>query len=89
MAAKLVDCEHCGGKKTCTRSGGRSCPVCLAAAGRGKRGWATVRCSFCGGRGKVLIEEEDLEQEENAEGEEPEQEAEAASQDKAPKEKGK
>ena len=51
---KLVDCEHCGGKKTCTMSGGKSCRECLAAAGRPQNQWGTVRCSYCGGRGKVL-----------------------------------
>jgi len=56
---KLVDCEHCGGRKNCSKAGGKSCDVCLAAAGRRRRDWATVRCSFCGGRGKVLIEVEE------------------------------
>ena len=40
----------------CTHSGGRSCRDCLAAAGRGARQWATVRCSYCGGTGKVRVE---------------------------------
>ena len=53
---QLVDCEHCGGRKQCTRSGGRSCSECLLAAGRRHNDWATVRCSYCGGRGKVLVE---------------------------------
>jgi hypothetical protein len=56
---KLVTCEHCGGKKMCTISGGKSCRDCLAAAGKGLRDFATVRCSYCGGRGKVWVEEED------------------------------
>jgi DNA-directed RNA polymerase subunit RPC12/RpoP len=58
MARKLVDCPHCGGKRNCTRSGGRSCRDCLAAAGRSVHQWAVVRCSYCGGRGKVWQEEE-------------------------------
>ncbi len=68
MAKKLVDCDHCGGKRNCTQSGGRSCRACLEAAGMGRRGWATVRCSFCGGRGKVLVDEEELAAAEKAEG---------------------
>ncbi|HUS80470.1 MAG TPA: hypothetical protein VM283_04320 [Armatimonadota bacterium] len=56
---KLEECEHCGGKKNCTRSGGRSCRDCLAASGRGLHQFATVRCSYCGGRGQVWVEEED------------------------------
>ncbi len=74
MAPKLVDCEHCGGKKMCNRSGGRSCRVCMDAAGMGKRAWATVRCSYCGGRGKVVapdVEEEQPEADE-AQADEPE-----------------
>ncbi len=67
MARKLVTCEHCGGTKTCTASGGRSCRDCLAAAGRSIRQWGTVRCSFCGGTGKVWIEESDDEVEPAAE----------------------
>ena len=60
---KLVECEHCHGRKTCTISGGRSCHDCLAAAGKGRREFATVRCSYCGGRGKVWVEvDEDEEQ---------------------------
>ena len=56
LMKQLVDCEHCGGRKQCTQSGGRSCPDCLLAAGRRKSDWGTVRCSFCGGRGKVVVE---------------------------------
>jgi len=59
MAKKLVECEHCKGQKTCTKSGGKSCKVCLKAAGRPTNQWATVRCSYCGGIGKVWIEEEE------------------------------
>ncbi len=71
MAKQLQECDHCKGKKQCTRSGGRSCDVCRRAAGRGPRDWATVRCSFCGGMGKVWVEVE--EEEEKAEaGEAPE-----------------
>ena len=55
---KMVECEHCGGKKTCTQSGGRSCIDCLRAAGQGRRSYAAVRCSLCGGRGFVMVEEE-------------------------------
>jgi len=66
MGRKLVECEHCGGKKTCTKSGGKSCKACLQAAGRHTNQWATVRCSYCGGIGKIWIEEED-EKEENVE----------------------
>jgi len=58
---KFVDCDHCQGKKTCTR-GGRSCKHCLAASGRPVNQWAVVRCSYCGGRGKVWVEEEPEEQ---------------------------
>lgn len=68
MTRKLVDCPHCAGKRNCTRSGGRSCRDCLAAAGRSVHQWGVVRCSYCGGRGKVWIEEEDQE----AQGEEQE-----------------
>jgi len=59
MAKRLVECEHCGGKKTCTKSGGRSCHVCLKAAGRSTKQWATVRCSYCGGIGRLWVEEEE------------------------------
>ena len=59
MAKKMEDCNHCKGKKTCNRSGGRSCDICLRAAGRGPRDWGSVRCSFCGGRGKIWVETED------------------------------
>jgi len=68
MANKLVECEHCKGKKTCTASGGRSCRVCLEAAGMGRRQWATVRCSYCGGRGKVWVSEESAAEAETAAG---------------------
>ena len=61
MASKLVTCEHCEGKKNCMRSGGRSCQDCMMAAGVGKRQWATVRCSYCGGKGKVWMKEEEAE----------------------------
>jgi len=60
---KLVECEHCRGMKTCTVSGGRSCRECLAAAGKSLREFATVRCSYCGGRGKVWVEVEDEDEE--------------------------
>jgi len=56
---QMVTCEHCGGKKTCTVSGGRSCIDCLRAAGQGRRSYAAVRCSFCGGRGFVFVEEDE------------------------------
>lgn len=88
MATKLVECEHCGGKKNCTSSGGKSCRVCLDAAGIGRRRWATVRCSYCGGRGKVWVEEEEESaeiEEEGAEteekGDEPAEETEAEHED--------
>jgi len=61
MARKLTDCPHCGGKRNCTRSGGRSCRDCLKAAGRSVHQWGVVRCSYCGGRGKVWAEEEPAE----------------------------
>lgn len=66
MSRKLIDCPHCRGKKTCTASGGRSCHDCLRAAGRGVHQWGTVRCSQCGGRGKVWVEEEETPSEESA-----------------------
>ncbi len=53
---KLVTCSHCGGKKNCTVSGGKSCAECLAASGKGRRQFAAVRCSYCGGRGSVWLE---------------------------------
>jgi hypothetical protein len=56
---KLVECEHCGGVKQCRSHGGRSCEQCLLASGRRPKDWATVRCSFCGGRGRVWIVEEE------------------------------
>lgn len=56
---KMVECEHCGGKKTCTISGGRSCIECLRASGQGRRSHAAVRCSYCGGRGFVMVEVEE------------------------------
>ena len=55
---KLVDCEHCQGKKQCRTHGGKSCADCLLASGRKPKDWTIVRCSFCGGRGKVWVEEE-------------------------------
>jgi hypothetical protein len=59
MPRQMVQCEHCGGKKVCTASGGRSCDDCLFASGRRHRDWATVRCAQCGGRGMVVIEVDD------------------------------
>jgi hypothetical protein len=56
MAKKLVNCKHCEGKKNCARSGGRSCPDCLRAAGRKPRDWGIVRCANCGGKGKIWID---------------------------------
>jgi len=56
---KMAECEHCGGQKTCTMSGGRSCVDCLRASGQGRRSHAAVRCSFCGGRGFVMVEVEE------------------------------
>jgi hypothetical protein len=56
---KLVECEHCEGRKQCTAAGGKSCDRCLSAAGRRPRDWATVRCSYCGGRGRVWVEVEE------------------------------
>ncbi len=70
MAKKLVVCEHCGGQKTCTRSGGRSCAVCLKAAGRSTKQWATVRCSYCGGIGRIWVEEEEGDEATDAEAQE-------------------
>ncbi|MBP8954211.1 MAG: hypothetical protein KBI47_17575 [Armatimonadetes bacterium] len=59
MARKLVDCPHCGGKKNCTKSGGRGCKACMQAAGMGRGAWSAVRCSYCGGRGKIWEEPEE------------------------------
>jgi DnaJ-class molecular chaperone len=59
MARKLVACPHCKGKMNCTRSGGRSCKKCLSASGRGIHEWSVVRCSYCGGKGKIWEETED------------------------------
>lgn len=68
MSRELVECKHCLGNGVCTRSGGRSCRDCLAAAGRSVRQWATVRCSYCGGRGKLWVEgEEEGEEDEDSE----------------------
>ncbi len=64
---KLVECEHCKGKKQCTAAGGKSCHECLSAAGRRPRDWATVRCSYCGGRGKIWVELEEGDADEPAE----------------------
>lgn len=64
---ELVECEHCRGQKTCTISGGRSCRECLAAAGKSLREFATVRCSYCGGRGTVWVEEDEDEETQQAE----------------------
>jgi hypothetical protein len=58
MARTLIECEHCKGKKTCTRSGGRSCKMCLQASGRSIHQWGTVRCSVCGGIGRIWVDEE-------------------------------
>ena len=59
MSRELLECEHCRGQGVCTGSGGRSCRDCLAAAGRSVRQWATVRCSYCGGTGRVWVEAEE------------------------------
>jgi hypothetical protein len=68
---KMAECEHCEGQKTCTESGGRSCIDCLRAAGQGRRSHAAVRCSFCGGRGFVMVEvDEDEDESEDADTEE-------------------
>lgn len=58
---KLVQCEHCEGAKQCRSRGGKSCDQCLLAAGRKPKEWATVRCSYCGGRGRVWVEEANTE----------------------------
>lgn len=63
---KLVECEHCEGKKQCAAAGGKSCHECLTAAGRRPRDWATVRCSYCGGRGRIWVELEEGEADEPA-----------------------
>lgn len=73
---KMADCEHCGGQKTCTASGGRSCIDCLRAAGKGRRSHDAVRCSYCGGRGFVMVEDEEDETEEEERDAEDEEEAE-------------
>jgi hypothetical protein len=39
----------------------------MDAAGMGKRSWATVRCSYCGGRGKVVAPDVEEEQPETDE----------------------
>ena len=70
MARTLVECDHCGGKKQCSRSGGRSCNSCLAAAGRGRKDWATVRCAVCGGMGRIWVEEDEKENAEAADSQE-------------------
>lgn len=67
---KMAKCEHCGGQKTCTVSGGRSCIDCLRASGQGRRSHAAVRCSYCGGRGFVMVEVEEDEAESDSEGKE-------------------
>jgi len=64
MARRLENCPHCNGKRNCTRSGGRSCRDCLAAAGRSVHQWGVVRCSYCGGLGKIWVEQEEKEEEE-------------------------
>ncbi len=56
---KLIDCEHCQGKKQCSARSGKSCDQCLLAAGRKPKDWAVVRCSFCGGRGRTAVEVEE------------------------------
>jgi hypothetical protein len=56
---KLVECEHCHGTKQCRFHGGKSCHDCLVASGRKPKDWAIVRCSYCGGRGRVWVEEEE------------------------------
>ncbi len=63
MARKLVECEHCKGQGVCTGSGGRSCRACLAAAGRNIHQWATVRCSYCGGIGRLWVETDEEDEE--------------------------
>ena len=59
MATKAIVCDHCKGKKNCTASGGKSCPECLDASGRGRHQFVAVRCSYCGGRGKRWVQVED------------------------------
>jgi len=56
---KLVECDHCHGAKQCRSHGGKSCEKCLLSAGRKPRDWAIVRCTYCGGRGKVWVEEDE------------------------------
>lgn len=63
MSRELVECEHCKGQGVCTGSSGRSCRACLTTAGRGGRQWATVRCSYCGGIGRVWVETDEEDQE--------------------------
>ena len=60
MAQKLIICEHCGGEKLCKADHSRSCEVCRRAAGVGRHGRPTpVRCSFCGGHGRLWVEAEE------------------------------
>jgi hypothetical protein len=82
MPRKLADCPHCKGKRNCTRSGGRSCKDCLRAAGRSVHQWGVVRCSYCGGLGRIWVEaeEEEPKQKEPAAGQKP---AEAPAADSA------
>ena len=85
----LQVCQHCHGKKTCTSSGGRSCKECLIAAGVGVRQWAAVRCSYCGGSGRVWVEtEEQPEQVEQAVAPEAAPEAAAESKEEPAAESG-
>jgi len=41
--------------------------VCLKAAGKSIRQWATVRCSYCGGIGSVWVEVEEEDEKEKDE----------------------
>lgn len=74
MPGRLVTCKHCGGKRMCVKSGGKSCRACLDAAGFQRRQWATVRCSYCGGLGKMVEPVEEPAPEATQSGESPAEE---------------
>ena len=73
MPKRTEVCPHCRGRKVCQISGGRSCRDCLSAAGMGRRSWGAVRCSVCGGSGRIVVEEESPPPEEQQKAEQGEQ----------------
>ena len=84
MPDTLIECPHCHGAKVCKADHGHSCESCKMASGKGRKNAPTaVRCSVCGGHGRLWVSEKRL-AEIQAEQEEAAAEAAAAAETEAP-----